>query len=52
MCEHTNFRRLVNAVGKLSIVTLFKSIPRAGLNNELRSGAFSLLSANNDSSNC
>jgi hypothetical protein len=51
-CQHTNFRRLVNAVGKLSIVTLFKSTPRAGLNNELRSGAFSLLSANKDSSNC
>lgn len=52
ICRHTNFRRLVNAVGKLSIVTLFKSIPRVGLNNELRSGAFSLLSASNDSSNC
>ncbi|CAF1570253.1 unnamed protein product, partial [Adineta steineri] len=50
--KHTNFRRLVNAVGKLSIETLFKSTPRAGLNNKLRSGAFSLLSANNDSSNC
>ncbi len=52
LCQHTNRRRLVNAVGKLSIVTLFKSIPRVGLNNELRSGAFSLLSPNNDSSNC
>jgi hypothetical protein len=34
------------------MVTLFKSIPRVGLNNELGSGAFSLLSANKDSSNC
>ncbi len=35
--KHTNFRRLLYAVGKFSVVTLFKSIPSVTFNNTLRS---------------